>query len=112
MHSLIRSLVCFAAVITAAPALALKPGDRVDNFRLMDHKGASHQLHYFSDMKAVVLLTQSNSCSAGADSIAQLKQVRDQYQTQGVQFFLVNSTLGESRDAIAKAAITHGIDLP
>ncbi|MBC7982416.1 MAG: hypothetical protein H7Y02_01030 [Candidatus Obscuribacterales bacterium] len=63
-------------------------------------------------MKAVVLLTQSNSCSAGADSIAQLKQVRDQYQTQGVQFFLVNSTLGESRDAIAKAAITHGIDLP
>jgi peroxiredoxin len=110
MHTLIKFLAIATAALTVTPALALKPGDRVDNFRLVDHSGASHQLYYFSDMKAVVLLTQANQCAASKAAIAQVKQLRDQYQAQGVQFFLLNSS--ESRDAVAKAASEQGIDLP
>ncbi len=46
----------------AASALALNPGERVDNFRLLDQNGASHELYYLSDAKAVVLMVHGNGC--------------------------------------------------
>ena len=52
------------AAIGASSALAaadlLAPGDTVDDFRLLDHLGQSHQLYYLSDMKAVVLIAQGD----------------------------------------------------
>ena len=35
---------------------AIEPGDRVENFRLLDQKGSSHELFYYSDQKALVFL--------------------------------------------------------
>jgi len=45
-----------AAFSLAGSALALSPGERVDNFRLLDQSGKSHELYYLSDAKAVVLM--------------------------------------------------------
>ena len=42
-------------------AFALTPGERVDNFRLLDQNGASHELYYLSDAKAVVLMTTATA---------------------------------------------------
>jgi hypothetical protein len=55
-------LAVLAGFFFAGSALALNPGDRVDNFRLLDQTGASHELYYFSDAKAVVLMTYGNGC--------------------------------------------------
>lgn len=112
MNSLSRLFALAISALAAAPVLALNPGERVDNFRLLDHLGASHQLYYFSDMNAVVLLTHASGCATAASGASELKQLRDKYQSQGVQFFLLNSNLADSRDAIAKAASEQGIDLP
>ena len=46
-----------AAFSLAGSALALSPGERVDNFRLLDQSGKSHELYYLSDAKAVVLMS-------------------------------------------------------
>ena len=42
------------ALCAASPALALNPGDTVDNFRLLDHTGASRELYYLSDSRASI----------------------------------------------------------
>ena len=43
------------SVLRSEIRLRAGPGETVDNFRLLDHKGGSRELYYLSDMKAVVL---------------------------------------------------------
>ncbi len=95
-----------------SPALALNPGDTVDNFRLLDHTGASRELYYLSDMKAVVLMAQGNGCDVVRKSVPELQALRDKYRAQGVELMMINSNLSDSRDAIEKEAKAQGIDLP
>jgi AhpC/TSA family len=92
--------------------LALSPGGKVDNFRLLDSAGQSHQLYYLSDTKAVVLIAQGNSCAANSKAIPDIKMLRDKYGAQHVEFLMINSNLAESREAISAAAKQQGIDLP
>ncbi|MFC4310839.1 redoxin domain-containing protein [Steroidobacter flavus] len=94
------------------PALALSPGDTVDNFRLLDHTGASRQLYYLSDMKAVVLMAQGNGCEVVRKSLPEMQALRDKYRAQGVELLMINSNLADTRDAIEKEAKAQGIDLP
>jgi peroxiredoxin len=91
---------------------ALTPGGKVDNFRLLDHAGQSHQLYYLADKKAVVLIAQGNSCAANSKALPNIKQLRDKYQAQQVEFLMINSNLADTRDQIAAAAKQQGIDLP
>jgi len=95
------ALLATGLFLAATQAHALKPGNRVDNFRLLDHVGTSHELHYLSDMKAVVLLTQQNDCDSAAASIAQLNQVRATYQARGVAVLMLNAS-GDSRESVAQ----------
>lgn len=96
------------AVSVSIPA----PGSRVDNFRLLDSNGVSHELYYMTDKKAVVLVAQGNSCAANVKSWPKLKQLRNQYGKQDVEFLMINSNLTDSRDQVAATAKKHGIDMP
>src|ERR671921_2541402 len=79
------SLFVAAATFCAARfAFALSPGETVDNFRLLDHTGASRELYYLSDMKAVVLMAQGNACEAVRRSLPELQALREKYRAQGV----------------------------
>lgn len=100
------------AMCAASPALALNPGDTVDNFRLLDHTGASRELYYLSDMKAVVLMAQGNGCEAVRKSVPEIEALRDRYRSQGVELLMINSNLADSRDSIEKTAKSQGIDIP
>jgi hypothetical protein len=96
----------------AAPVLALSPGDVVDNFRLIDQSGKTHELYYLSDMKAVVLLAQGSGCAASLSAAKSLDVLRAKYQTQGVEFLAVDSNLKDTPDAIAAQAKNDGIAMP
>lgn len=80
----------------SSAAFALSPGERVDNFRLTDNHGKSHELHYLSDMKAVVLLTQQDECKHSDAAIPQLEAIKAQYGKRGVEVLMLNSTRGDS----------------
>lgn len=113
MNTTLRLCLGLAATFCVAKyAAALNPNDTVDNFRLLDHKGASHELYYLSDMKAVVLMSHGSRCEASIAAASQLETLRDKYQSQGVEFLLIDSNLPDTREAVAKAAEQSGIDLP
>src|SRR5215813_11581688 len=95
--------------IASRPAFALEPGERVDNFRLLDQRGASHELYYLSDAKAVVLMTHGNGCSIVRNALPALREIRDRYRARGVEVLLLDSNLQDSRDAIAQEATEFGI---
>jgi hypothetical protein len=108
----LRFLAALASLSIAGPALALGPGDRVDNFRLLDQDGASHELYYLSDAKAVVIMVHGNGCPIVRNTLPVMHEIRDRYRAQGVEFLLLNSNLQDDRDAIGKEAAEFGIDFP
>ena len=91
---------------------ALEPGERVDNFRLLDQAGASHELYYLSDARAVVLMIYGNGCGIVQKSLPRLRQIRDEYRAKGVEFLLIDSNLQDDRDAVAMESTRFGNDLP
>lgn len=105
-------LLIGAILAASSSAGAALPGDRLDNFRLLDQRGASHELYYLSDAKAVVLMTHGNGCSIVRHAMPALREIRDRYRARGVEVLLLDSNLQDSRDAIAQEAAEFGIDFP
>jgi mono/diheme cytochrome c family protein len=100
----------FALGSIASSAFASKPGDTVDNFRLIDHKGAAQELYYRSDAKAVVLLTHMNGCDVVKSSAATLEGLRSKYPN--VEFLMLNANLDNTREAIVADAKQLGFGAP
>jgi hypothetical protein len=107
-----RFLALLVMFSSLSSAWASKPGDRIDNFRLLDHIGASHELYYFSDMKAVVIMTHGNGCPIVRKTLPELKALRERYRAQGVAFLLLNSNLQDDRKSVAEEAAEFVIDIP
>ena len=82
------STACLLAVSSASEDI----GERVQNFRLLDQFGASHELYYFSDSKAVVIMAYSAECPALSGHLRRLKSLVDSYAEAGVRFFLLRSS--------------------
>ena len=77
----------FALGTGAAP----EPGDRIDDFVLLDHTGQAHKLHYLSDASAVVLMAHSATCPGFADYQSRFEAAADAYRDRDVAFLMVNS---------------------
>jgi len=109
---MIRALSVLVAACLASSAWSLEVNERVENFRLLDHTGASHELYYYNDAKAVVFLVQGNSCPIVRNAMPRYKELRDEFAAQGVQFFMLNSNLQDNRDSITREAENFGYDIP
>ena len=94
------TLTALGACLAAMSASALGVGDRVDNFKLLDHDGNSHELHYLSDMKAVVLMSHTLGCDALIDDLAQFEALAAEYADQDVEFLMINADGLADRRAI------------
>jgi hypothetical protein len=101
-----------SSLLCAASALALSPGDRVDNFRLIDSAGGSHELYYLSDMKAVVLMADDTNCAQSQPTVRALDALREKYRSAGIEFFGIDSSLKDSRDAVARQSKHDEVKVP
>jgi peroxiredoxin len=105
-------LSILSLALLAGPALALAPGDIVDNFKLADQNGKSHELYRSSDKKAIVVMIQGNGCPIVRHAMHALKDIRAKYESQGVEFLLLNSNLQDNRETIAAEAKEFEYDIP
>lgn len=99
-----------AALLLAMPAAALQPGQRVDDFRLLDHRGDSRALYYHADAPAVVIMVQGNGCPVVRQALPALAELRGRFGPRGVEFLLLNAQ--DDREAVAREAAEFGIHLP
>src|SRR5205085_7968452 len=70
------------------------------------------ELYRMADAPAVVILTQQNGCAAGQAAAAALTSLKSQYKAKGVEFLMLNSTLGADREAVAAEGAKLGGDIP
>ena len=72
-----------------------------ENFRLIDHAGKSHELHYFWNddrVKAFVLIFAANGCGELTNQVAAIRALKQKFEPLGVKFWMINSKLGEERN--------------
>ncbi|MCE2437541.1 MAG: redoxin domain-containing protein [Pseudomonadales bacterium] len=84
----------------------------VGNFTLLDQRGHAHELYYYSDASAIVVVMQGNGCPIVRNLLADLRALRAVYEPQKVRFLMLNSNLQDSRESVADEAQEWGIDFP
>ena len=107
-----RPLAWALGISVSMQAWGLEPSQKVENFVLLDHRGEAHELHYYSDAKAVVLMVQGNGCPIARNSWPRFRELRDEYAEKDVRFLMINSNLQDNRASISREAEEFGMDLP
>jgi hypothetical protein len=96
-----------AATFSLAAAIS-QAGDRVGDFALIDHQGMQQHMAWYDDHSAIVLLPQAVG-QTDATALQALLELRNDYQDQGVEFFLINPGQQTDRQAVATAVDAHDI---
>ncbi len=112
MRSALSILTLLSSVVIAPTALAVSPGDVVENFVLFDHRGERHELYEASGAKAVVLMVHGNGCPIVRQVLPDLMSIRERYGNRAVEFLLLDSNLQDSPEDVASEAEAFGIAFP
>ena len=104
-------LLVLCAACGAASAGTLAPGGHIADFTLADQAGAAHQLYALSGKKAVVIMTQSNGCPIVRLAVPTLREIRERYRSQNIEFLLLNPTLQDTRDAVQREVEEFGFGM-
>jgi peroxiredoxin len=108
----VRHVLVLLTLGLAVQAWAIPPGTTVPDFKLADQRGKQHRLRDLGQMKAVVIMIQGNGCPIVRQALPYLQQVRDQYQSKGVEFLLLNSNLQDTAATILKETDEFSIAFP
>jgi hypothetical protein len=95
----------------AAPVPAMA-AHHVDDFQLTDNNLMAQSLYYYKYAPAIVIMSQTDGSKVSQESAAQLDKIAASYKDKGVIFFMLNSNLKDSRDAIQAEAKKHGFATP
>jgi len=86
------------------------------DFRLIDHLGHSRWLFYYQNdpsiqtsVKAITLIFTGNGCGKIREMIPTIKALTNQFNPQGVLFWLIDSNQGDNRSNILVEATSLGI---
>ncbi len=102
-----RLMICLVAIFSTGMSLA---GQRVGDFSLLDHTGKFHQLSYYGDHQAVVLVaTDLDSVPTLTQSINQLQ---NKFGQQQVKVFLLHVAAQTSRELVANSVASAGLRAP
>lgn len=107
-----RSIRIFILALGLVSAMGAQASTRVDNFRLMDQHRQSHELYYYDDASAIVLMVQMNGCPIVRNLLTDLGALQEEYEDRGVEFAMINPALQDTREAIRQEADEFGIGIP
>jgi peroxiredoxin len=119
-----KALIATGAAISASGAMVLGLGataptraadpvaQTIDNFELTDHTRLAHQLYYFGYAPAIVLMTRENGSAVSARATQELASVATGLKDKGVLFYLLDSKLTDTREAVAAEAAKQDIAFP
>ena len=96
----------------AAIVTDVKVPMRADNFRLNDQHSKAHELYYFKNAKAVVIITQANGAKHIKAAAPAIKALKDKYAGQDVVFLMLNSSQNDTQKSIAAEMTKLGLDIP
>lgn len=104
LKAAVASLLLIPAISSAA--------DRVGDFSLLDADGYHHSMSWYDDHKVVALLVQANDSQAAADALPAFDALKAKYDSQGVEFMMINPMGELNRSAVQAKSVEYGVDIP
>jgi AhpC/TSA family/Copper type II ascorbate-dependent monooxygenase, C-terminal domain len=105
--------VAYAQTMSAAGTVTqVKVAERADNFRLVDQKSKAHELHYYKNSPAIVIVSAQNGSKNIRDAAPALAALKAAYAAKDVPVLLLNSNPADNRETIAAEMKSIGLDLP
>jgi hypothetical protein len=99
-------------VLFSVGIYSIEANQKVENFRLNDQLGNSHELFYYSDHEALVFLVQGNGCPIARNASVRFHELEEMYSGKKVKFFMLNSNLQDSKTSILEEAGSYDYKLP
>lgn len=110
------AVLAMGALAAASSGVAVRAADppaaTVDDFQLTDHTRLAHRLYYFGYAPAIVLMTRENGSAVSKAAAAGLQKLAAEHGPKGVLFYMLDSKLTDTRDAVAAEAAAQGISIP
>lgn len=98
--------------VVATASLSAVAGERVGDFALIDHEGVFHNMTWYDDHSAVVIMPQGNGSADTQANLSAFSDLHASYDEQGVEFFLLNPGLQTERASVKAEAAAKGIGFP
>ena len=76
----------------------------IDNFRLIDHLGTSHEL-YYNDADVIAIMVHGNGCPIVQNSLVDFLELQRKFNMKNIKLFFINSNLQDNRESIAEMQI-------
>ena len=105
-------VVTNTAATAQSTATAVAAPSKMDNFQLVSADGFAHELYRLKDASAVVVMMHGAGSPEIAKAAPQLAKLQADYKARGVEFLMLNSNPGDTRDAILADAKKNSISLP
>ncbi|MEX0619392.1 MAG: redoxin domain-containing protein [Pseudohongiellaceae bacterium] len=107
-----RKLINIACTaLLAMTPLVAGAAERVGDFSLLDENGYFHHMSWYDDHQAIAFLVQANGSSATLDALPEFSQLKSRYESQGIEFFLINPMGLKNRDDVKAEMQEHSIDI-
>jgi peroxiredoxin len=118
-----RALLATAAILIAGAVTGLSAPlgvaadtgaspQRVDDFQLTDQTRLAQRLYYFGYEPAIVVMSRVNGSAYSKAASAALEQINAAYKAKGVVVWSLDSSLADSRDAVAAEAKAQNLSVP
>ena len=98
-------------VISLFPISLVYGIERVGDFALLDQHGAFHQLSWYDDHKAVVLLSHANACANTRQAVPAISGLQSRFESQGIEFMMINAQ-GIDRELVKSEMAALSSDMP
>ena len=106
-----KKLSMIALSLLLLPALS-SAADRVGDFSLLDHEGYHQGMSWYDDHATIALLVQANGSAATASAVPSFDALKSRYDSQGVEFMMINPMGKRNREAVAAQVAEYGVDIP
>src|SRR5262249_30852419 len=106
------ALVLGSAVVTSIAAPPPVTSARVDDFQLADQNFVGRRLYKMKDAKAIVLISYAADDVTSRTDAKTWMALKNEYVSRGVEFLMINSVIGDTREKVLPAAKSAGLDMP
>ena len=86
--------------------------ERVGDFSLIDQQGYHHGMSWYDDHAAIALLVQANGSDTVARAIDDFDSLKSDYDSQGIEFMMINPMGNLNREAVKVQVGKYGVDIP
>ena len=107
---ILKCVGLLAAVLAGSQSFAAQ--ERVGDFNLIDETGTAHQLSKYGYQKALVIISQANSCSTNQDLFSEYKIQETKWDNEQISFVMMNSSIHDNPASVRRWKSSYNPDMP